>query len=33
MDRPNVLEHVSGNVRRLRKELGLSQDALATASG
>ncbi|MCU9949620.1 helix-turn-helix domain-containing protein [Pseudomonas sp. PDM13] len=33
MDRPNVLEHVSDNVRRLRKALGLSQDALATASG
>lgn len=33
MDRPNVLEHVSENVRRLRKALGMSQDALASESG
>ncbi|MDH4582537.1 helix-turn-helix domain-containing protein [Pseudomonas sp. BN415] len=32
-ERPNVLEHVSENVRRLRRAAGLSQEALATAAG
>ncbi|WP_342247206.1 helix-turn-helix domain-containing protein [Pseudomonas sp. OTU5201] len=32
-ERPNVLEHVSENVRRLRRVAGLSQEALATAAG
>ncbi|MBT8769103.1 helix-turn-helix domain-containing protein [Metapseudomonas boanensis] len=32
-DRPNVLEHVSENVRRLRRTAGLSQEALASAAG
>lgn len=32
-ERPNVLEHVSENVRRLRRAAGLSQEALANAAG
>ncbi|MFC5695831.1 helix-turn-helix domain-containing protein [Pseudomonas sp. GCM10022186] len=32
-ERPNVLEHVSENVRRLRRAAGLSQEALASAAG
>lgn len=32
-DRPDVLAHVAGNVRRLRAERGLSQDALAAHAG
>jgi len=32
-DRPNVLAHVAGNVRRLRLERALSQTALAELSG
>ncbi|SCB36393.1 XRE family transcriptional regulator [Rhizobium hainanense] len=32
-DRANVLAHVSGNLRRLRNAAGLSQIALAEASG
>lgn len=32
-ERPKVLEHVAGNVRGLRQQRGLSQEALATASG
>ncbi len=32
-ERPNVLEHVSENVRRLRRAAGLSQEALATTAG
>lgn len=32
-DRPKVLEHVAGNVRALRQKIGLSQEALAIASG
>ena len=32
-DRPDVLAHVAGNVRRLRQARGLSQAALAEASG
>ncbi|AHC66469.1 helix-turn-helix domain protein [Pseudomonas aeruginosa] len=31
-ERPSVLEHVSGNVRRLRLQAGLSQEALARAA-
>ena len=31
--RPDVLSHVAGNIRRLRAAKGLSQDALASASG
>ncbi|QND46332.1 helix-turn-helix domain-containing protein (plasmid) [Rhizobium lusitanum] len=32
-ERGDVLAHVSGNLRRLRKSVGLSQTALAEASG
>lgn len=32
-DRPDVLAHAAGNVRRLRQAAGLSQAALAAASG
>lgn len=32
-DRPKVLEHVADNVRALRQQSGLSQEALAAASG
>ncbi|WP_238475187.1 helix-turn-helix domain-containing protein [Sphingomonas cavernae] len=31
-DRPKVLEHVAGNVRALRQQRGMSQEALASAS-
>jgi len=32
-ERPPILEHVAGNLRRLRRAAGLSQEALAEASG
>ncbi len=32
-ERPPILEHVAGNLRRLRQEAGLSQEALAGRAG
>ncbi|MFD0388077.1 XRE family transcriptional regulator [Tistrella bauzanensis] len=32
-ERPPILEHVAGNLRRLRRAAGFSQEALAEASG